>query len=59
MTNVPRLFKLTVVNLLTHDERKIQGRRVPIINFYETLLRLKLFLAEADSLNVLGQVDDL
>lgn len=59
MTNIPRLFKLTVVNLLTNDERKIQGRKIPIISFYETLLRLKLFLAEADSLNVLGQVDDL
>jgi len=56
---IPRLFKLTVVSLLTNDERKHQGRKIPLINFYETLLRLKLFLAEADSLGVLGQVDDL
>lgn len=55
---IPRLFKLTVVSLLTNDEKKVQGRRMPIINFYETLLRLKLFLAESESLGVLGQVDD-
>jgi len=55
---VPRLFKLQVVNLLTADEQRIQGKRIPIINFYETVLRLKLFIQEADSLNVLGLVDD-
>ena len=55
---VPRLFKLQVVNLLTADEQRIQGKSIPIINFYETVLRLKLFIQEADSLRVLGLVDD-
>jgi HMGL-like len=54
----PRLFKLQVVSLLTADERKLQGKRVPQVNFYEMIVRLKLFLSEADSLGVLGLVDD-
>jgi len=58
MEPIPRLFKLQVVNLLTNDERQIQGRRIPQINFYETVIRLKLFIQEADSLHVLGLVDD-
>ena len=45
---VPRVFKVQVVNLLTNDERKIQKRIIPQINFYETVLRLKLFIQEAD-----------
>jgi len=55
---IPNFFKLQVVNVLTNDERKIQQRKIPEINFYEAVLRLKLFLQEADSLNVLGLVDD-
>lgn len=59
LEQIPRLFKLQVVNMLTKDERKVQGKRVPEVNFYEMILRLKLFIEEADSLNVLGLVDDL
>lgn len=55
---IPSLFKLQVVNMLTNDERKIQGRKIPVISFFETMLRLKLFLQEADSLHVMGLVDD-
>jgi len=55
---IPNLFKLQVVNLLTNDERKIQGKKIPEINFFETMMRLKLFLQEADSLRVMGLLDD-
>lgn len=58
LEKVPRLFKLQVVALLTTDERRLQGKRSPVVNFYETIVRLKLFIAEADSLGVLGIVDD-
>jgi len=55
---IPNFFKLQVVNILTNDERKIQQQKIPEVHFYEMILRLKLFLEEADSLNVLGLVDD-
>ncbi|CAB9513406.1 expressed unknown protein [Seminavis robusta] len=55
---VPRLFKLQVVSLVTKNERDLQRKRVPEINFYEAVLRLKLFILEAESLGVLGLVDD-
>ena len=55
---IPNFFKLQVVNILTNDERKIQQQKIPEVHFYEMLLRLKLFLEEADCLNVLGLVDD-
>lgn len=58
MEPIPRLFKLQVISLLTQDERQIQGKKVPQIDFYEAVLRLKLFIEEADSLGVLGLVDD-
>merc|ERR1719410_1596677 len=43
---IPNFFKLQVVNVLTNDERKIQRRKIPVVNFYEMVLRLKLFLEE-------------
>lgn len=58
LEQIPNLFKLQVVNLLTNDERRIQGKPIPEINYYETTLRLKLFIEEASSLHVLGLVDD-
>ena len=58
LEQVPRLFKMQVVSLITKNERHIQGRRVPVINFYDAVLRLKLFILEADSLGVMGLCDD-
>ena len=55
---VPRLFKLQVVSLVTKNERELQGTKIPEIHFYEAVLRLKLFILEAESLGVLGLVDD-
>jgi hypothetical protein len=58
LERIPRLFKMQVVILLTKDEGKIQEKKVPEIHFYESVLRLKLFIEEAESLGVLGLVED-
>ena len=58
MEPVPHLFKLQVITLLTKDEREIQKKKIPQIDFYESIVRLKLFIQEADSLGVLPAVDD-
>jgi hypothetical protein len=58
MEQVPRLFKLHELSVLIQDERRVQKIQVPIITFHETVMRLKLFIQEADSLGVLGLVDD-
>jgi hypothetical protein len=55
---VPRLFKLQVLTLVTKNERELQRSKLPVINFYEALLRLKLFIMEAEGLGVLPLVDD-
>jgi hypothetical protein len=56
--HLPLLFKLQIVTLLTEDERKIQKKKDPEMHFYESVLRLKLFIEEAESIGVLGQVED-
>jgi hypothetical protein len=58
LKRIPRLFKLQMVTLLTQDESKIQEKQVPEIHFYDSVLRLKLFIEEAESLGVLGLVED-
>jgi hypothetical protein len=58
MEQTPRLFKLHELSLLTQDERRVQKTEVPVIDFYEAVMRLKLFIQESDSLGVLGLVDD-
>jgi hypothetical protein len=47
-----------VIAVLTQDERRIQKKKVPEIHFYEIILRLKLFIEEADSLGVIGLAYD-
>jgi hypothetical protein len=58
MEQTPRLFKLHELSILMQDERRVQKTQVPIFNFYEAVMRLKLFIQESDSLGVLGLVDD-
>jgi hypothetical protein len=58
MEQTPRLFKLHELSVLTQDERRVQKTEVPVINFDEAVMRLKLFIQESDSLGVLGLVDD-
>ena len=40
------------------DEKKVQGVKNPQVGFFECIIRLKLFIEEADSLGVLPLVDD-
>lgn len=55
----PQIFKSSVVRLLTQNEQRIQRtKKEPMMNFFETVLRLKLFIMEASSLGVLPTVDD-
>jgi hypothetical protein len=47
---IPSLFKIKVITLSTQDEGKIQEIFFPKIHFYECVLRLKLFIGEAEIL---------
>lgn len=56
--DVPKLFKRYVVKLITDNERKLQGEPVPMMHFFEQIVKLKLFIEEAESLKVLPLCDD-
>ena len=55
---LPKIFRLYVLRNLVQEERKIQRRRVPEVNFYEQLMQLKLFIQEAESKGFRPLVDD-
>ena len=58
MKPIPKLFKRFVIKLITKQEMEFQGTERPVVEFYDSILQLKLFIQEAESLGVLPLVDD-
>jgi hypothetical protein len=56
--SLPQSFKNESIALLVEDETMCQGVTNPKTGFFDCLVRLKLFIQEADSLGVLPLVDD-
>jgi hypothetical protein len=55
---LPQSFKNESIALLVEDETLCQGVPNPKVGFFDCVIRLKLFIQEADSLGVLPLVDD-
>jgi hypothetical protein len=56
--SLPQRLKNESIGLLVEDEIMCQGVRYPKTGFFDCIIRLKLFIQEADSLGVLPLVDD-
>ncbi|CAB9513551.1 expressed unknown protein [Seminavis robusta] len=54
----PKLLRLHMVRRLAKDEARHQNTKFPLIHFYETIVRLKLFIQEATHKGFLPLVDD-
>ena len=56
--SLPESFKNESIGFLVEDETMCQGVPNPKTRFFDCVIRLKLFIEEADSLGVLPLVDD-
>lgn len=55
---LPKMFKSYMHKLVVDEEKRLQGTRNPTVNFFDQIVRLKLFIEEAESLMVMPLVDD-
>mmetsp|Transcript_3379 Transcript_3379/g.7744 ORF Transcript_3379/g.7744 Transcript_3379/m.7744 type:complete len:1027 (-) Transcript_3379:310-3390(-) len=55
---LPKVFKQYMHKLVVDEEKRLQGTKHPKANFFDQILRLKLFIEEAEGLGVLPLVDD-
>lgn len=58
-SGIPNVLRLQIVRFVNQEAMKLQKTKVPVSNFHENILRLKLFIQEAESLGLFPLVDDL
>ena len=56
---VPKLMKSYMSRLVVDEEQRLQGTKKPVVKFFDQIVRLKLFIEEAESLGVMPLVDGM